>query len=471
MSSTTSTSAYKAPSRRQGGAQNATTGPGEYRFLLIATVCWFLVTFTRIQDIIPLFKVLMPGMLSSVAVTIAAGRRAREVPWSDPIVIAYLVMLGGICTGVFYALNTFWLFSDFLTLFTYFVVFVMALPILARSPYCLDVMVRVIAISALTTAIWGVTHSGHGQGAWLGDENDVALFLNVGVCFCYFAARAARSKGQRRFLLLTTFVCAAASVFSFSRGGFVGLAVGIVAIAFFSRRVVKVLGIAALIGLAALPLLATLHPPEGRGKSRSYLEELESINDKNDGTRLERIYTWTGGWVMYKANPIFGVGAGNYSYTLGSYENDPELRRLNIFDRSFAGRAAHSLYFTMLAELGSVGSGAFFLMWFTVLRRSWTLSRLPEAHPLGHIAAGVGSALLAYAACSAFVSAFYYPPFWLLCGFACVMRVVTATSQAPPPEEVAPKRLKGWQPKAQPTLPLPRPVQPEPAQSVPTSRR
>jgi O-antigen ligase len=370
---------------------------------------------------LPFLKVTAPGMFSTLAVTFAMASRMRQVRWSDPIIRAFMVMLFGICTGVFYALNTFWLFTCFVNMLTYGIVFLLAMPILLRSRYCTRILAKTLAISAFVTAVWSVFHAGHGQGAWLGDENDVALFLNMGVCFCYFMARGARTPGERRFLLITSAVCAAGTIFSFSRGGFVGLAVAIVAIGVYSRRLVKVLSIAALIGLLLLPILATLQPPAGRGKSRSYLEELTSIGDTTDSTRLERIYTWTGGWVMFKANPIWGVGAGNYSFTLGYYESYPELQVLNTFGRSFAGRAAHSLYFTLLPELGGVGAVSFLVMWLAVLRRTWRESQRPDSDLPPGMAAGIGTSLISYAACSAFVSSFYYPPFWLLCGFACRM--------------------------------------------------
>lgn len=436
------------PALKLPGANTETApqGPGKDKFLLIATVGWFMVTFVRIQDMLPFFKALMPGAISTVALMIAIGMRLKEIPWSDTIVRALLVMLAGITTGIAYALNTYWLFTDFVTLFTYGLVFMMAMPILAKNPYCLRVLFSVIALSALVTAIWGITHSGHGQGAWLGDENDVALWLTTGTPLCYFAARSAYTKRGRIVLLATAAFCAIATVASFSRGGFVGLTVGVFGIGLFSRKLVKTLSIAALIGLACLPILASLHPPEGRGKTRTYLEELFSINDKQDTTRLERIYTWTGGWVMFKANPIFGIGAGNYPYTLGYYEDDPELRALNIFDRSFGGRMAHSLYFTMFAELGSVGTISYFVMWVAVFRRSWRLSKTPEAHPMGHIAGGVGAGLLAYGATCAFVSSFWYPPFWLLCGLGVMMNLDLAPASSTPVEASSRKRLKGWYP-------------------------
>ena len=446
-----------APDLSVSDSQPQVNGAGKDRFLLIVTVGWFLVTFVRIQDMLPFLKVLVLGMLSTLGVMAAVAMRAKEAPWSDTILRCMIIMLFGVCTGVAYATNTFWLFSEFINLLNYAAVFMMAMPILAKNPYCLSILIRIVAGSAFVTAVWGVTHGGHGQGSWLGDENDVALWLNIGTPFCYFAARSAKTRLERYLLLTTAAVCAVATVVSFSRGGFVGLVTAVFAIGLFSRKLVKVLTATALVGLAALPILASLHPPEGRGKSRPYLEELFSINDKQDSTRLERIYTWTGGWVMYKANPIFGVGAGNYPYALSHYEDDPQLRALNVFNRSFGGRQAHSSYFEMLAELGSVGAICFLVMWGTVLRRSWRLSQTPDTHPLGHIAAGVGAGLLSYSTCCAFVSSFYYPPFWLLCGFACMMRLELAREPATSGGTAPPqKRLRGWYPD-QPATAVPPP--------------
>ena len=223
------------PALKLPGANTETApqGPGKDKFLLIATVGWFMVTFVRIQDMLPFFKALMPGAISTVALMIAIGMRLKEIPWSDTIVRALLVMLAGITTGIAYALNTYWLFTDFVTLFTYGLVFMMAMPILAKNPYCLRVLFSVIALSALVTAIWGITHSGHGQGAWLGDENDVALWLTTGTPLCYFAARSAYTRRGRIVLLATAAFCAIATVASFSRGGFVGLTVGVFGIGLF----------------------------------------------------------------------------------------------------------------------------------------------------------------------------------------------------------------------------------------------
>jgi hypothetical protein len=196
-------------------SQPQVNGAGKDRFLLIVTVGWFLVTFVRIQDMLPFLKVLVLGMLSTLGVMAAVALRAKEAPWSDTILRCMVIMLFGVCTGVAYATNTFWLFSEFVNLLNYLAVFMMAMPILAKNPYCLGILIRIVALSAFVTAVWGVTHSGHGQGSWLGDENDVALWLNIGTPFCYFAARSAKTWLGRYLLLTTAAVCAVATVASF----------------------------------------------------------------------------------------------------------------------------------------------------------------------------------------------------------------------------------------------------------------
>jgi O-antigen ligase len=190
------------------------------------------------------------------------------------------------------------------------------------------------------------------------------------------------------------------------------------------------LSIAATGALLAIPVLDSLEPRSDRGKSRTYLEEIVSMGDQDDGTRNQRIYTWTAGWVMFKSNPVVGVGAGNFSYRIGDYESHPELERLNIFRRSFAGRSAHSTYFTLFAEYGVPGTVAFLGMLGVCAARAWKFSAptTRNSHARG-LATGVGAALIAFAASGAFVTALYYPQFWLLCSISIYLTLLEGDSQ------------------------------------------
>jgi len=52
----------------------------------------------------------------------------------------------------------------------------------------------------------------------------------------------------------------------------------------------------------------------------NYINEVQSINDTEDSTRIERLRTWEIGWEMFKANPILGVGAKNSPNTSHLYQ-------------------------------------------------------------------------------------------------------------------------------------------------------
>jgi hypothetical protein len=127
-----------------------------------------------------------------------------------------------------------------------------------------------------------------------------------------------------------------------SRGGFLGLlAVGSFCW-FYSPR--KVWSLVLLTGVLLLVLVAA--PQE-------YWDRMRTITDDStmeSGTAGQRMFTWGIGWEMFLANPVFGVGQGNFPWTIGEY-----LGGRTWQTKSLAGRQAHSLYFTLLPELGLSG--------------------------------------------------------------------------------------------------------------------
>lgn len=90
-------------------------------------------------------------------------------------------------------------------------------------------------------------------------------------------------------------------------------------------------------------------------------EELEksitSITDvQRDVSNLERINRWVAAYNMFQANPVFGVGFGNYLF---KYQDYRDYRFTTPISDMFA--QAHSEYFQHLAETGLVGITAWLL--------------------------------------------------------------------------------------------------------------
>jgi hypothetical protein len=126
------------------------------------------------------------------------------------------------------------------------------------------------------------------------------------------------------------------------------------------------------------------------------------------------------------------VGPSNFQYNNMNYENPERVAK----GRHVWGMVAHSLYFTLLPELGLVGTILFFSMiicsWL-VLRRISRRCRdalksdtLPaeirvRAQTLLQLAGAMTASLLTFLVTGAFIAVLYYPHVWLLMAFVAVL--------------------------------------------------
>lgn len=104
---------------------------------------------------------------------------------------------------------------------------------------------------------------------------------------------------------ISFFVLLAADILTFSRGGYLGLAGGVIMALFMARDQIKkaYFGLtAAAIGLLAVLLLFP----------SPVSERFHSIFDWREGSNQGRIETWNKAFQVWRENPILGVGLGNY---------------------------------------------------------------------------------------------------------------------------------------------------------------
>ena len=277
-------------------------------------------------------------------------------------------------------------------------------------------------------AVNGMLHGGRGVGGWLGDENDFAMEMNVAVPFAFFLYQGTKGQGTKLLYLLLLGIFVLSSIATASRGGFLGLlAVGTFCW-FYSPR--KILALVLLVGVLLLVLVAA--PQE-------YWDRMQTITDDStmeSGTAGQRMFTWGIGWEMFLANPVFGVGQGNFPWTIGEY-----LGGRTWQTKSLAGRQAHSLYFTLLPELGLIGliifGGMVFSNWQNVrycnrfglrstqARNQGSLSVDADLEKAAWFGNAILGALVAYLVTSTFISTLYYPTFWILTGLAVALKNTT----------------------------------------------
>lgn len=135
-------------------------------------------------------------------------------------------------------------------------------------------------------------------------------------------------------------------ILSFTRGSWVGFALGIVTL--FAIRYRKAL-ISVPCGIAVL-----LAVPSTRGR-------IFSIFNPDNLTNMERLKLWKTGLIMFKDHFWTGVGNGNYLYRYKEYII--KYRDLYLGRNQFS---VHNSFIKMFAELGIFG-GISFIMIYTAL--------------------------------------------------------------------------------------------------------
>ena len=416
----------------------------------VIVLLYFFVDFARPQSWFPPLGLLKPGViaLGGGLLTLLARRELLYFPTRAKLMGAFLVLMA---IGTPFATNRYWAFlatKDF-ALFLFGAV--VPLMSFVNTYSRLQRLIGAVILIHVPLALYGITHSGFGIGSFLGDENDFCLAVNVIVPYVFFSFYFTRG-GLRRFsLLMILGLLLLAITSTMSRGGFLGLiAVGVYCWMASSRKLTSLL----LIAVVSLPVLALV--------PQSYWNEMKTIqtSTENDDTGAQRLYYWNIAWEIFKDHPIVGVGPTNFQYNSFEYESpDQQAKGLNVW-----GRAAHSLYFTLLAELGIVGvvivvslvifnfrENRAVRRLYKALQASGTTppDRLQQFYILNVLTRANDAAMVAYLVTGAFLSVLYYPHFWLQIGIGIAIKRAADNLMA---EECVPVQppappVRAWSPR------------------------
>ncbi|MFQ5617010.1 MAG: O-antigen ligase family protein, partial [Anaerolineales bacterium] len=202
-------------------------------------------------------------------------------------------------------------------------------------------------------------------------------------------------------------------IFTFSRGGFLALIMVTMLIMWRQRPPIMAVLVVLAIGIALLPLL----PAQYTARLGTLLDFLPTnqTSSQNDVSFRGRTNEYAVGLLMFRDNPILGVGMENYPTEYLRYS------RLVGLDPRRENRSPHSLYVEIAAERGIVGLSVFaFLIGVVFYSIGKAREMLTSAHQPGSaslvIAVGVG--LAGYLTSALFIHASYPRHFWLLIGVA-----------------------------------------------------
>ena len=241
----------------------------------------------------------------------------------------------------------------------------------------------------------------------VGDPNELAAFVLVGLALAAgFALGREHSPLVRLGAALAVPLCAAGIFLSLSRGGLVALGFVLIAGTVFAGRWrLAVTGILLAVALGGAFYFTTLAPLPAR----------ERISTADGGTGRSDL--WKVGLRMVTANPIGGVGVGNFPAQSANYTLQPgAITRADLIFSS-APKVTHNTYLEIAAEMGLPGLLLFATIIVSSLGCALRAARLWSARgqpTMEALARGAVLGLMGMLVADFFISDMYTKLLWVM---------------------------------------------------------
>lgn len=253
----------------------------------------------------------------------------------------------------------------------------------------------------------------------ISDNNHFAVGLLMVLPILFYLYQYSERRIVRLGFLGAFVLTAFAIVGTFSRGGFIGLAMVGIWLVFSSRR--KFLSVAA-VGMVAMALLT--FAPE------AWFDRIDSINNASeDSSFMGRVIAWKISAAIALDNPIFGGGfhaVQAFQVWNAFKESIDFLSFIPTPAPEMVGRAAHSIYFEVLGDMGFVGLLLFLAVWANAWRTAQAVKRATENDPERVWARDLSDmmrvSLLVYAVSGAAVSMAYFELFYMIVAMTAVLK-------------------------------------------------
>ena len=356
--------------------------------------------YGRPQDLIPI-GFLRPAMILQLILIwyLLSSRRWTDIKSRQTkYIFAFIILLG---LFIPFARNTYWAYQTFKSM-AMLMPFILSMMIVVNSVERLQKIINLLIVMMVYTCVYALLHGGRGIGNFAGDENDLALYINTVLPFCYFLMLYQRHN-IKKFMYLTAMLMGILTiVLSRSRGGFVGLVCMIAVAWWYSPRKAVSLVVLCMLGIAGLYY-----------GGESYRQEMATVTDTQENTAQGRLLHWETAWRMFLHNP-WGVGGNNYPVRQQEYQAEG-------FTRVMWGRAAHSLWFTLLPEMGVAGIFIYFSLMVFNFKDLFLLRRdkVPDNEQTRYIhfiSLAFLASFVGFFSSGTFLSVLYYPHFWYYTG-------------------------------------------------------
>ncbi|MCG7870672.1 MAG: O-antigen ligase family protein [Candidatus Thiodiazotropha lotti] len=372
-------------------------------------IFYLLVDIGRIQDVTGI-SVIRPGLLSIVLLALFVLAKGEIWPKEKEIkYIWYFIFLLAIYIPL--ARNNFYAYKTTTTMLLY-MPFVLSVISFTSDPTRLRNIINAFLAISFYVAVTGIKNGGLGTGGYLADENDLSLYLNMVFPIFYFLfINEHKSKLLKLYYLAGALVCLVAIIISFSRGGFVGFVAVIFSILLFSENKIRNFFVL-IVSVGAIAAFFV---------SDIYMQEMSTSSDVESGTAQERIQSWLSAFYMFLYNPL-GVGGNNFQIHFPDYQTD-------YFRREMWGRVAHSIWFTLLPELGVIGVFLYINLMSSSIKKLFYVknhSNQDELKYYNNLSKGLFVGMIGFFVSGSLLSVLYYPFYWYFLAFTVALyRVAT----------------------------------------------
>lgn len=231
----------------------------------------------------------------------------------------------------------------------------------ANSESRIRAMMNVLAVSVgllgakagFDFLITGGQFRARGSGGLMQEENEFALALNMAIPILFGLAKLESRRWVRYAYQIMGAGCMITVVATYSRSGFLGLALASLLLAWYSNR-----RILALIALSLASVLFLVLAPSKALERYGTIPTATQV----DPSVIGRLEAWQTGLNMMKAHPLVGVGPLNFFTTFSHYSN-------------FKPRAPHNAFVALGAESGIPSCLLFSAFVTSAIFRMWKLRR------------------------------------------------------------------------------------------------
>jgi len=333
----------------------------------------------------------------------------------------------GFCLLIFFSAlqHPFYSLMFFLESLKVFILYFLIVNLIANRQL-LKTFINTLGVLGIIMALIGIWQYMHGIGivyayegilritGTLDDPNDFALHLIVILPLLVYIYRINSNLVVKVFALGGFSLVLLATIFTFSRGGFFGLAISLFLIVkqFVLQKRMRQWLYFAVIFLILLLLIPYV--------PKTYWERLQPKDILSDPAVVSRLQAWQTGWEMIKDKPLSGIGLATFHYFYLPYAPAGVDPMRNI--------VAHNMFINVSAENG-IPALILFLTIITYafigLRRSRADFKKNGDREMIFLCDSLQISLIGFVTCSMFLSVEWLTALWIIIALAAVARKIS----------------------------------------------